>query len=82
MPGVVPSCSAALEIVYEQPATEDADVCEESEIVAGTPVVVPTAARKSDFEEIATGDVDACEEPEIVVDIQVAVPSVVPVSIS
>ena len=33
-------------------------MCVESDIVVDIPVVVPSAALKSDYEEIATGDVD------------------------
>ena len=46
LPGVVPYLSTALELVSEQPASEDMDVCEESEIVADIPVLVPSAALK------------------------------------
>ena len=46
------------------------------------PVVVPSAALKSDYEEIATGGVDVCEESGIVVDIHAVVPCVELVSIS
>ena len=77
----VPSLSAGLEIVPEQPASEDMDVCDKSEMVVDIPVVVPSAALKSDYEEIATGGVDACEELDIVVDTPAVVPCVEPVPI-
>ena len=56
-------------------------MCEESEIIVDIPVVVTSAALKSDYEEIETGDVDVCEESDIIVDIPAVVPSAVPVSI-
>ena len=78
---VVPSLSAGLEIVSEQLTSEDMDECEESEIVVDIPVVVPSAALKSDYEEIATGGVDVCEESDVV-DIPTVVPCAEPLSIS
>ena len=79
---VVPSLSAGLEIVFEQPASEDMAVCEKSEMAVDIPVVVPSAALKSDYEENATGGVHVCEESDIVVDIPAVVPCVEPVPIS
>ena len=79
---VVPSLSAGLEVVFEQLASDDMDVCEKSEIVVSIPVVVPSAALKSDYEEIATGCVDVCEESDVVANIPAVVPYVKPVSIS
>ena len=52
------------------------------EMAVDIPVVVPSAALKSDYEEIATGGLGACEEPDIVVDIPAVVPCVEPVPIS
>ena len=77
---VVPSICAGLEIVSEQLASEDMDLRAECEFVVDIPVVVLSAALKSDYEEVATGGVDACEESDIVVDIPAVVSCVEPVS--
>ena len=62
LPVIVPS--AALVSVSEETATEDVDMCAESEIDVDLPVVVPSAELVSVSEE-PSRNVDVCEKSEI-----------------
>ena len=58
---LLPFLQAALQSDSEEFATVDADVCEESDSVANTPVVVPSVVPVSTSNETTT-NMDICKE--------------------